>query len=84
MTRQTFFKYREKTNEMLTDYLLKNDANSIYLKKTDYHTIDIDNVLDISSTNPIANAIVTEEINKKIDTTDFNQALDALVIELNK
>lgn len=84
MTRQTFFKYREKTNEMLTDYLLKNDANSIYLKKTDYHTIDIDNALDISSTNPIANAIVTEEINKKINATDFNQALDALVTELNK
>lgn len=84
MTRQTFFKYREKTNEMLTDYLLKNDANSIYLKKADYHTINIDNALDISSTNPIANAIVTEEINKKINATDFNQALDALVTELNK
>ena len=34
MTKQTFFKYREKTTEMLTDYLLKTDANSIYLKKS--------------------------------------------------
>lgn len=84
MTKQTFFKYREKTTEMLTDYLLKNDANSIYLKKSDYDTIDVDEVLDVGSNNPVTNSAITAEINKKIDNTDFEAALDSLIQELSK
>lgn len=84
MTKQTFFKYREKTTEMLTDYLLKNDANSIYLKKSDYDTVDVDEVLDVGSNNPVTNSVITAEINKKIDNTDFEAALDSLIQELSK
>lgn len=84
MTKQTFFKYREKTTEMLTDYLLKTDANSIYLKKSDYDTVDVDEVLDVGSNNPVTNSVITAEINKKIDNTDFEAALDSLIQELSK
>lgn len=84
MTKQTFFKYREKTTEMLTDYLLKTDANSIYLKKSDYDIVDVDEVLDIGSNNPVTNSVITAEINKKIDNTDFETALDSLIQELSK
>ena len=84
MTKQTFFKYREKTTEMLTDYLLKNDANSIYLKKSDYDIVDVDEVLDVGSNNPVTNSVITAEINKKIDNTDFEAALDSLIQELSK
>lgn len=84
MTKQTFFKYREKTTEMLTDYLLKNDANSIYLKKSDYDTVDVDEVLDVGSNNPVTNSVITAEINKKLDNTDFEAALDSLIQELSK
>lgn len=84
MTKQTFFKYKEKTTEMLTDYLLKNDANSIYLKKSDYDTVDVDEVLDVGSNNPVTNSVITAEINKKIDNTDFEAALDSLIQELSK
>ena len=84
MTKQTFFKYREKTTEMLTDYLLKNDANSIYLKKSDYDTVDVDEVLDVGSNNPVTNSVITAEINKKIDKTDFEAAFDSLIQELSK
>lgn len=79
MTKQTFFKYREKTTEMLTDYLLKTDANSIYLKKSDYDIVDVDEVLDVGSNNPVTNSVITAEINKKIDNTDFEAALDSLI-----
>ena len=84
MTKQTFFKYREKTTEMLTDYLLKTDANSIYLKKSDYDIVDVDEVLDIGSNNPVTNSVITAEINKKVDNTDFEAALDSLIQELSK
>ncbi len=84
MTKQTFFKYREKTTEMLTDYLLKTDANSIYLKKSDYDIVDVDEVLDVGSNNPVTNSVITAEINKKIDNTDFEAALDSLIQELSK
>lgn len=84
MTKQTFFKYREKTTEMLTDYLLKTDANSIYLKKSDYDIVDVDEVLDVGSNNPVTNSVITAEISKKIDNTDFEAALDSLIQELSK
>ena len=84
MTKQTFFKYREKTTEMLTDYLLKTDANSIYLKKSDYDIVDVDEVLDVGSNNPVTNSVITAEINKKVDNTDFEAALDSLLQELSK
>lgn len=84
MTKQTFFKYREKTTEMLTDYLLKTDANSIYLKKSDYDIVDVDEVLDVGSNNPVTNSVITAEINKKIDNTDFEAALESLIQELSK
>jgi hypothetical protein len=84
MTKQTFFKYREKTTEMLTDYLLKTDANSIYLKKSDYDIVDVDEVLDVGSNNPVTNSVITAEINKKVDNTDFEAALDSLIQELSK
>lgn len=84
MTKQTFFKYKEKTTEMLTDYLLKTDANSIYLKKSDYDIVDVDEVLDVGSNNPVTNSVITAEINKKISNTDFEAALDSLIQELSK
>ena len=57
---------------------------SHYLKKSDYDIVDVDEVLDVGSNNPVTNSVITAEINKKIDNTDFEAALDSLIQELSK